>query len=344
MMITRENYEIWFLDYLEERLTPEEEELVRLFAQEHPDLAEELEAFVPALTVDETLVYPSKEQLKRSLFEDTSYLENQVIAAMEGDLAEADRLKLELWLSRNPAAQDLAQLLYQCRLHPSPDIRFPHKERLKKKATLAGYFSRIAAVAAILLIALLLFYPREKVNQPVALASAESSVKLPELPGISSKGDVDIQLPGRTTKSIPVVKRLTPSSGNTTTKQNGVKSLPPPERLELALLPMNPKIAEAFPMVPLNGELAPLKETDLMLLANIEMPISDFLKGRAQELKAIEDYELFSRNKVVIAGLNFVSKLTGKNLTGKKGEDGRLRTISFNTQLLAVSIPVNRSL
>ena len=344
MMITRDNYESWFLDYLEERLDQEQRESVRQFIKANPDLADELDTFAPALTFDEALVYPDKTLLKRSFYEDTSYLENQVIAAMEGDLAEADRLQLELWLSNNPVARDLAQLQNQCRLQPAPGIQFPHKERLKKKASLTGYFSRIAAVAAILLVALFLFYPREKVKQPVSLASAESAVKLPEKPGISSKAVPNIQPPGRSTKSASVGKRLTPSAGNTLTTQNEVKSAPIPERQELALALMNPKIVEASLLVALNGDLAPLKETDQTLLANIEMPISDFLKGRAMELKAMEEDELLSRNKVVIAGLRFVSKLTGKNLTGKKGGDGRLRTISFNTQLLAFSIPVNREL
>jgi len=50
----------------------------------------------------------------------------------------------------------------------------------------------------------------------------------------------------------------------------------------------------------------------------------------------------FSREEVAVAGLRFFSLLPGKHLTGKKGRDGKLKSITFNTQMLAISIPVNK--
>jgi hypothetical protein len=344
MKITRENYEIWFLDYLEERLTPEEQELVRLFVLDHPDLAEELEAFVPLLTSDEKLVYPYKEQLKRSPFEDDSYLEHQLIAAMEGDLEEQEQLKLDQWLATRPEHRDVAQLLYQCRLHSDPAILFPHKGRLKKKTTLTGNFSRIAAAAAVLLLALLLFYPREKGVVPEMNPSAELFVRVPEVdratsPAVQANPPVMVAI----NRAQDERHKSAPASEYQTKKIVADAALLP-DRPQVANEPLQPKIAEATMLLTLNDELEPLKVWSQSLPANNELPISDYLKGRARELRALDDHELISRNKVVIAGLKFMAKLTGNNLTGKKGEDGRLRTISFNTQLLAVSIPVNRSL
>jgi len=343
-MITRDNYEIWFLDYLEERLQPEQEEMVRQFAATHPDLAEELDLFAPALTADSLLVYPGKEKLKKEALHDTSFLENQVVAAMENDLAEGDRLQLEDWLAVHPDQYKMAQMLYKCRLHPDQDTRFPHKERLKKKSIFISFSARITAIAAILLLALVIFFPDEKRDEPINLTTTDLSVKQP---GKESAGSTSIPNTGEVAmvvKSLPDEKRISESSHKKRTTRSNSKIVPILERQEMALLPMNPKMVEITPELPSNIELAPVKEADQSLLANLEMPISDYLKSRALELKASDDHELFSRNKVVIAGLNFVSRLTGKNLTGKKGGDGRLRTISFNTQLLAFSIPVNRQL
>ena len=344
MKITRDNYEIWFLDYLEERLEPEQREMVRLFLIEHPDLAEELETFAPALTFDPELIYPEKELLRKSAFDDSVYLENQLIAAMEGDLEETDRLQLEHWLANKPAQQELAQRQYKCRLQPDLGIVFPKKERLKKRGALTGYFTRIAAVAAVLLLALLIFYPNENGKEPVMATAADSSDKQlierqPEIAVVAGNPNVNVAL-----KAVPAAKNIISLANKNFQEQDAAGHVPQTERQDLALPPMIPKMAEASMLMPLSGELAPLKGRDQSLLANIEMPISDYLKGRAQELKALDDHELLSRNKVVIAGLNFIAKLTGKNLTGKKGGDGRLRTISFNTQLLAVSIPINRSM
>jgi len=344
MKITRDNYESWFLDYLEERLDQEQRESVRQFINANPDLAEELDSFAPALTSDSSLIFPDKERLKRSIFDDATHLENQVIAAMEGDLSESDRQKLDHWLSTNPEAQHMASLQFKCRLQPDPGINFLHKERLKKKVVSTAYFTRIAAVAAILLLAMIIFYPSDNGKEPVMVTSAGSSVKPPEEPIKSSSmvsGSKDSQV---ALNSVTAEKSIPSSVRQNRPRQKTAVLVPPPERQALALLPLKPKLDEVALELPLNGELVPLKRADQSLLANIEMPISDYLKGRAKELKARDDHELLSRNKMVIAGLNFVSKLTGKKLTGKKGDDGRLRTISFNTQLLAFSIPVNRQL
>ena len=74
----------------------------------------------------------------------------------------------------------------------------------------------------------------------------------------------------------------------------------------------------------------------------MEMPLSEYLKDKYQELKTSNPTEFITREEFTIAGLHLFSKLPGKRLTGRKGSDGRLKTISFNTQLLAFSIPVNR--
>ncbi len=43
MKITRQNYEHWFIDFIEGNLNPNDEALVREFVQINPDLNNELE-------------------------------------------------------------------------------------------------------------------------------------------------------------------------------------------------------------------------------------------------------------------------------------------------------------
>lgn len=65
-MITTENYELYFLQYLENGLDEKGRREVEAFASQHPDLAEELELYAeaPRLTEDESVVYADKESLK----------------------------------------------------------------------------------------------------------------------------------------------------------------------------------------------------------------------------------------------------------------------------------------
>ena len=64
MTITTDNYEEYFYQYCEGGLTDKERTTVEAFAAQHPELAEELSLYDPALKLeDEPMVYPDKESL-----------------------------------------------------------------------------------------------------------------------------------------------------------------------------------------------------------------------------------------------------------------------------------------
>lgn len=66
MSINKENYEMYFFDLMEGNLSAEEEQMVRAFAAQHPELAAELAAYTQSVLVaDETVVFENKESLKR---------------------------------------------------------------------------------------------------------------------------------------------------------------------------------------------------------------------------------------------------------------------------------------
>ena len=64
MTITPNNYEEYFYRYCEGELTAEERAAVEAFAAQHPELAEELSLYDPALKLEEPpMAYPDKESL-----------------------------------------------------------------------------------------------------------------------------------------------------------------------------------------------------------------------------------------------------------------------------------------
>jgi hypothetical protein len=66
MSINKENYEMYFFDLMEGNLSADEEQMVRAFAAQHPELSAELAAYSKSVLVaDETVVFENKESLKR---------------------------------------------------------------------------------------------------------------------------------------------------------------------------------------------------------------------------------------------------------------------------------------
>ena len=65
-MLTRSNYEIYFLDYHEGNLTESQRRELVLFLEQHPDLKEEFDSFVNVVLEPDTLTsFANKESLKK---------------------------------------------------------------------------------------------------------------------------------------------------------------------------------------------------------------------------------------------------------------------------------------
>lgn len=69
-MITKQNYETWFLLYADNELSTEEQAQVFSFVESHPELKSEFEAIQQVkLLPEESVLMPEKERLKSSVFE-----------------------------------------------------------------------------------------------------------------------------------------------------------------------------------------------------------------------------------------------------------------------------------
>ena len=340
MKITRDNYEIWFLDYLEGRLDRKGTEEVQLFMVQHPDLADELESLSPALQTNQFITFQGKEFLKKELFEDNEFLENTAIAALESDLTHEELSSFEKWVSKNPESRKLIKNLENTRLKPNLSISYPGKERLKEKTTVITGWYKISAAAATLLLALLLLIPGKK-REEQKFASTVEQKTTPKVEASGLKTVIE-----KPAVSKPIEEKILPKATLLASGQKITKTKLPPssEDLERQIVRIDKMQARAAVV---NSDA--LFYTDLMPVRNFvqltnrtEIPISDYLEDKLQTLKANGPKGFFTREEVKVAGLRLFSRLPGRHLTGKKGNDGRLRTISFNTSLLAFSIPINR--
>jgi hypothetical protein len=191
MKIDRNNYEIYFLDYLEGRLTTEDSAALLLFADENPDLKELLEGEeLFNLMPDEKISFSPKSALKQKPgigdVEDISSVsginagnyEEFMIRYYENELNDKEKSELSIFLKDSPSSIKEFEILGNTLLKPDTYIVFPHKSRLKRNILFTPGTRKILtaiSVAASLLLFSTVFI--KYINQPI---STDKYVKLAE--------------------------------------------------------------------------------------------------------------------------------------------------------------------
>jgi hypothetical protein len=177
-MITRNNYEEFFLLYVDNELSPADREGVERFIDEHPDLKEELEVLLQCkISHDEMPGFPGKEQLLR--FEAPIHAGNYeewFLSYIDNELDAPSRQAVIDFIRQHPEKNIELQQLQRTISTPDPDIVFPDKAslyrrepaRTRKIAWLP--FARIAAAALVLGAAGLLVFHPFRTGESVATA------------------------------------------------------------------------------------------------------------------------------------------------------------------------------
>lgn len=171
MRITRQNYEAYFIDYVDGQLSKElEDELVR-FLEEHPDLKEELEAFDSSIKVDPdtSVSYPQKPSLKKEVhqkYPSNGNIRDWFIAYYEEDLDFNQQKLLFKFLDENPDLKREFAIFGKLTLKADENVVFKGKAKLKqkqvrRKALLLKYTSYAAAAAVLLLAGLFWLFDKD---------------------------------------------------------------------------------------------------------------------------------------------------------------------------------------
>jgi len=156
MNINRNNYEEYFILYLDNELGVEDRHQVEAFAELHPDLKIELQLLLQTKTAPDEISFPGKQQLFRNA-EQEKYeknLEQFLLLYIDDELNTEERTGLESFLRHNQQAQADLALLTRTRLQPE-SIQFPDKQLLyrkeEKQRVIAMKWWRLAAAAVLLL-------------------------------------------------------------------------------------------------------------------------------------------------------------------------------------------------
>src|SRR5512137_2076645 len=129
MGINLKNYEQYFLDHLEGRLSPEMEKELSEFTALHPELTSLLEGFEGTSMRAEPVAYPQKNRLKKDILPTTHIHENNyeewMLDSLEGLLSEKDSLELSRCMEQNPALTAEMALFRMTKLPAIEDVVFP---------------------------------------------------------------------------------------------------------------------------------------------------------------------------------------------------------------------------
>ena len=344
MNITRSNYESWFLDFLEGNLDPKYNDEFVAFVIENPDLSMELEIGVQfKLLSSKAIVFDSKEQLKKWVNEADLEFQRRAVAFHEGDLTPGERVEFEAMVAENNNRAFEAEHFGKLKLSPDPSIIYENKDQLKRRRIVIPLLIRIFAAAAMVILAYLIFQPdyRERPAHKGVLADLKTQnkkeVNIPESRLPVTKSEIAGQDNAQKKKPMGKFKQKTnPAAENRIEKAEPVRKVPVAESAPALLKPRSISFSSNA-----NIELALIMPVNHSTVSR-EVELSELLKVQLAEMRNSDDREFLSTEHLGLSGLQLFARLSGKRLTAKTGEDGVVRSVSFNSHLLAFSIPVNR--
>jgi hypothetical protein len=155
-LITRHNYEEYFILYMDNELSTTDKQMVELFAAQNPDLKNELDLLMQSKLVPDTnIVFEGKELLmKDEASLQVSGITEKLLLHLDNELSGSQKAEIEKLIDTDTAVTKEWQLLQQTKL-PAEAVIFPNKESLYRREETVRVVSikwwRIAAAAVVLL-------------------------------------------------------------------------------------------------------------------------------------------------------------------------------------------------
>jgi hypothetical protein len=342
MKITRENYEPFFLDYLDGNLEEHMTDEFIEFLQQNPDLKEELQLFEAVTLSNEDVAYNHKNKLYRHSLDIPGEFENKAIAWLEGDLEEKEHTEFSTYIDAHPARKKELELFMKTKLIPDEKITFKHKSRLYRKPFIQNRLYTVFRVAAIILVAITIWtiWPTNDLKESDQYADKDAAVTIS--PNIQ---ETDIALrDNEEIEFVPVSKvNIHPEKPSETPIQvrndvidriDGTLN----ERnhtIELAEIPLKKAIVHTIAQ----------EETLLsMALQEAKDSYPEFSTDEYISDKLIEKIGIgrFSFSNLIRTGLNFASDISGDRFAYTTGKAGEVIALTLETRLVGFEIPVGR--
>lgn len=132
MNINRDNYETFFLLYIDNELSVEERNAVTIFVHENPDLQQEFEVLAQSILQPEPVAYLNKSKLLKKESK-TVEIEENLLLYIDKELDKNKTNQLEFLLKTDKIIAAELAILKQTKLTPDKDIVFINKQSLYRK-------------------------------------------------------------------------------------------------------------------------------------------------------------------------------------------------------------------
>ncbi|HVS95704.1 MAG TPA: hypothetical protein VHE54_04430 [Puia sp.] len=203
-MITRENYEEFFLLYVDDELSSTVRSAVEQFVADNPDLKEEWETLLQCrVQADTAQAFPDRDDLFR--------YESAMLSYVDGELGRQESLELEDWVRHHPGAAVRLQQLRMTVSQPDPSVVFPDKESLyhgrQKRAVVLPWLTAGVAAALLGAVALLLVPHRRPAIPEFSYAKDLPEVVTPQASHALYPAKKDNAMQALTTVKDSAVKR-----------------------------------------------------------------------------------------------------------------------------------------
>lgn len=345
MIITRDNYEPFFLDYLEGNLDENMIDQFLDFLENNPDLKEELQMFENVHLPEEQIVFQDKKKLYKTVAVGKSALEAKTIAHLEGDLDDEERKSFEKYLAVHPELQKEYALFEKTRLRPDLKIQYPEKKRLYKKSGTVVLMNWVARAAAVLVLVWginsLITQP---VNQDGIKQIAEVNTKTnPEVKKNEQEKKIqepELQEKLKTTKETKPEKNKSLREQTKGRLQETRPTEPKTTERELTALAQITPIQSQLNQEPMLASLvvSGAVKTEKINEQKNTVSVEEFL---ALRVKKVGSEGLSSAQRLVRTGLGIASELSGERI-GYSVKDGKISSLEFESKLMAFSIPLKK--
>lgn len=351
MEISRQNYEQYFIDYLDGKLDEKQVEVLMSFLEFNPDLKEEFADIEKMCLAPDDLEFSGKPNLLKS---ETDLLEAAIlkdfdmycISSMENDISGEEEEILQGILEEDSDRQDTYMLYQSTRLLPDESILYQGKARLKKRYI--PVFYRIALPAAAAVVAFLIVfqifrgngmevYQADQINQSSETSGEHPEMlSLPEEPGRSKEKRPPITTQESSTEISPEKDLSTTQKGFQLAETSMTDTEVEIRREIIQLDRMASKPVP--PLVHSHHKSREMPSASLAIRQSSRLPDN----RNASEISADNPrLSLWILADASVRGLNSVSE-DEFHLDRKKDKNGKTRRITFDTPVFGISAPLRK--
>jgi len=344
MNINRNNYESWFLDYLDGKLNAGQIEKLMLFLEFNPDLKQEIEGMELIQLKAEEISYQQKKTLRKPaepFIHETTHadFETLCISSIEQQLSQEEEGQLQDLLKADPEKEKTYSLYMATIIEADRSISYPGKSLLKKRfidiPSIRVTATAVAAAAVIFLTLSVLM--RNPAGQEVLTGNQEITVPGDNLPEkeipdvILSENPEEKQVP-----KTAEIKPIHPESSGMGQFRTDTKPTPTIQTEKL-----QPQYVRLSALKPIEARyISPGEGIEQKLMAQ------GLQEHSIPEADDSPDPERGDRRisfwKLADAGIQRINELSEEDysLERKVDEQGQIRRFTFETPIFGISTPM----